>query len=128
MVLMNVLEILPIAAVILAGVFTLVGVGKWLYERGAHVVAEKAAEVLEKGASVIDGMAIAAKGAGLKKVGVALEEFSDVPDEVGDVATKIAGMIKNQDFTKDSFLELWDEGTDVVVEAKDFIIKVIKKK
>ena len=125
---MDVLQIVEIVAVILAGGFVLVGGAKWLYERGVHVAAQKISDGLEKSALILDGVATAAKGAGLAKIGVAIEEFADVPDEIGDVAAKFADMTKNKDFTKERFLELYDEGTEVVAEAKDFIVKVIKTK
>jgi len=124
---MDVLEIVKIVAVVLAGLASLTVAGKWLLQKGVDIGATKAADITEKIASSINGAAMVAKGAGLEKVGVILEEFADIPDELGDVGTKIAEMTKNQDFTKERFLELYSEGKDVVVEAKDFFIKVIKK-
>lgn len=120
-------QIIEIGAVVIAGIFGLTTVGVWLYKKGVHIGAAKVAEGVEKGALALNGVAMAAKGAGLEKVGVAIEEFADVPDELGDVATVVADMTKNGEFTKEKFLELYEEGKDVVVEAKDFVVKVIKK-
>lgn len=121
------LNLIELIAVVLGGAITLTGVGAWLIKKGVGIGAEKVAGAVEKSALALNGVAMAAHGAGLTKVGVIVEEFADVPDELGDVATQIALMTKNQDFTKEAFLKLYEEGKDVFVEGKDFVVKVIKK-
>jgi hypothetical protein len=121
------LELIEIIAVVLVGVAGLTGVGAWLLKKGVAIGAAKVADSTEKAALALDSVAAGAKAAGLEKVGVVVEEFADVPDELGDVATQIAHMTKNQDFTTEAFLKLFDEGQDVFVEGKDFVLKVIKK-
>jgi hypothetical protein len=121
------LSLFELIAVVVAGITTLAGVGSWLLKKGVDRIAGKVEDGAEKTALAVDGLAETAKAAGLQKVGVALEEFADVPDELGDVARVVEEMTKNQNFTKEKFLELFDEGKDVVVEAKDFIVKVVRK-
>ena len=114
-------------ASIVGGIIVLAGVGTWLFKKGAHLAAAKVENVLEKAALGLDGAASVARSAGLDKLTTCTEEFADVPDELGDVAGKFAEMTKNQDFTKERFLELINEGREVAVEAKGFVMAIKKK-
>lgn len=121
------LQILDILVYVLVGGFTLFGIGKWLYNKGVPKVAGKAEDILEKVADALDAGALIVRNAGAERVADVIEAFADVPDELGDVAGLIEDMTENQEFTKEKFLQLWDEGKEVAVAGKQCII-VIKQK
>lgn len=120
-------NIIELVASIVAGAIVLFGVGGWLVKKGFGVLAGKIENGLEKTALAMQGAATVARSAGLEKVATWTEEFADVPDQAGDVFGVLEDMTKNQDFTKERVMELYNEGREVVVEAKDFIL-VVKKK
>lgn len=112
---------------ILGGAVTLTGLGAWFIKKGVHVFAGKLENGLEKAASALNGVSQVAASAGLTKVAAWTEEIADIPDELGDVAGKVEEMTKNEDFSKERFMELFNEGREVVVEGKE-VIMMFKKK
>lgn len=112
---------------IISGIIILSGFGAWLVKSGFSVVAGRIENGLEKTALAMKGAAAVAESAGFEKVATWTEEFADIPDQAGDVFGKLEEMTKNNDFTAARIEELYNEGREVVVEAKDFIL-VVKKK
>ena len=90
--------------------------------------AQKTADVLEKVAIGMDSLAVIAQGAGFEKVSTFLKEGADIPDEAGDVAQFIADHTADGAFDKDEALGALAEFKEVIVELKDFRIKVFPKK
>ena len=120
-------NLLEVIASIIGGAFILIGGGAWLLKKGFAVLAGKIENGLEKTAMALQGAATVARSAGFEKVATWTEEFADVPDQAGDVFGVLEEMTKNQDFTKERIMELYNEGREVVVEADEFIM-VVKKK
>ena len=120
-------NLLQVIASIVGAVVLLTGLGAWFVKKGFGVIAGKIENGLEKTALAMEGAAVVARSAGLEKIATWTEEFADIPDQAGDVFAKLEEMTKNQDFTKERIMELYNEGREVVVEAKDFIM-VVKKK
>ena len=112
---------------IIGGIILLSGFGAWLLKKGFATIAGKIENGLEKTAMALDGAAVVARSAGFEKLATWTEEFADVPDQAGDVFGKLEEMTKNQDFTKERIAELYNEGREVVVEAKDFVMTIKKK-
>ena len=121
------MEILNVISYVLSSVAVLVGLGAFLRKKGIGIFARKAETVLEKIADGADGLGSIIRSAGLERVATVVENIGDVPDELGDVARVIAEMTENDDFTKEKFLELIQEGKDVGVEGKDLYIVISKK-
>lgn len=92
-----------------------------------NFAASKIAPILNKVEAGMDGVALFVKSAGLEKLGGAIEEAADVVDELEDVATVLAEHTKNGKFTKEAALAALDEVGEVIVEGKDFWMKVVKK-
>lgn len=90
--------------------------------------AQKAANVLEKVADGMDALSVIVQGAGMEKVSTFFKEGADVPDELGDVAQYIADHTADGKFDKDEVISALDMFGEVIVESKDFHIKVLKKK
>lgn len=120
-------NVLSLVASIVGGIIVLSGFAAWLIKSGFGIVAGKIENGLEKAAVAMKGAATVARSAGFEKVATWTEEFADVPDQAGDVFGKLEQMTKNKDFTAARIKELYQEGREVVVEAKEFIL-VIKKK
>lgn len=121
-------NVLSLVASVVGGIIVLSGFAAWLIKSGFGVIAGKIENGLEKTADILQGGASIARGAGFEKVATWTEEFADIPDQAGDVFGKLEEMTKNKDFTAPRIKELFDEGREVVVEAKDFILVIKKKK
>ena len=102
-------------------------VGAWVINKKIDVIAGKSEEVLERIASGMEGIAVVAKGAGFDKVGTFFDEAADPVQKLSDLAGTIEDITASQDFSKEKIIEAVDAGKDVVVEGKDFWLKVVKK-
>ncbi len=90
--------------------------------------AQKTADVLNKVESGMDSIAIIAAGVGMERVSTFMKEGADVVDASGNVAQFIADNTADGDFTKDEALGALEKFQEVIVELKDFRIKVFPKK
>lgn len=75
-----------------------------------------------------DQLADLLQGIGMNRASTIVKEAADVPDELGDVGRVLAEVTADGNFTKEDALKVFAEGKDVVVEGKDFVMKVFKKK
>ena len=90
--------------------------------------AQKTANVLNKVEAGMDSLAVIAAGVGMEKVSTFFKEGADVADEAEDVAQFIADHTADGKFDKDEALGALKEFNEVIVEGKDFRIKVFPKK
>lgn len=93
------------------------------------VLAGKGAGIADKIDSGLDGLALIAQGAGMERVATIMKEASDPFEKLGDVFEALEKHTLDGEFTKDEIQSLLEnEGKELVVEGKDFYIKILKKK
>ena len=88
---------------------------------------EKLAPIGESVAKGIDGLGVMAQGAGLEKIATAAFELSDVVDEAADVPQLIVDLSADGELSQEDVKKIIEATGEVVVEGKDFYVKVIKK-
>jgi len=89
----------------------------------------KAAKLTDKIDSGLDGLALIAQGAGMERVATIVKEASDPFEKLSDVFEALEKHTLDGEFTKEEIQSLLEnEGKELVVEGKDFYIKVLKKK
>ena len=89
----------------------------------------KAAKLSDKIDSGLDGLALIAQGAGMEKVATVVKEASDPFEKLGDLFEALEKHTMDGKFTKEEIQSLLEnEGKELVVEGKDFYVKVLKKK
>lgn len=91
--------------------------------------AGKGAVVAGKVDSALDGIALLANGAGMERVATIVKEASDPFEKLSDVFEALEKHTMDGEFTKEEIQSLLEnEGKELVVEGKDFYIKILKKK
>ena len=88
---------------------------------------EKLAPIGESIAKGIDGLGVMAQGAGLEKIATAAFELSDVIDEAADVPQLVVDLSADGELSQEDVKKIIEATGEVVVEGKDFYVKVIKK-
>lgn len=112
---------------VVAGLFALWVIPNPWWAKFISFFGGKLAPILDKTAMALDGAGALASGAGFEKIAEAAFELSDVIDEAEDVPRLLAEFTADGDFTAEEAKRILEEGAEVVVEGKDFYLKVIKK-
>ena len=112
---------------IIAGLITMWVIPNEWWAKFISLFGGKVAPIMDKVAKGLDGVGAMAEGAGLDKLATIAYEFSDVVDEGEDVARLLAELTADGDLSKEDLIALLNEGKDVAVEGKDFVVKVFKK-
>lgn len=65
---------------------------------------------------------------GAPKLSNAVKEAADPFHEFSEFAAVVETATADKKFTKEEILNMWNEGKDVFIEGKDFVVKILKKK